>query len=115
MSTPQTAGFSRRFVAICIDWAGASLISFAFFNYEALVTLAIYAVMQALLVGTIGQSFGHRLMRLAVVRLNGQRVGLWRATVRTSLICLVIPALIWDTSDGRGMHDKAVGTAIVKL
>jgi uncharacterized RDD family membrane protein YckC len=115
MSKPLTASFSRRFVAICIDWAGASLISAAFFRYEALVTLAIYAVMQILLVGTLGQSIGHRLLKLAVVRLDGQRVGLWRAIVRTSLICLVIPALIWDMSDGRGMHDKAVGTAIVKL
>jgi uncharacterized RDD family membrane protein YckC len=115
MSKPLTASFSRRFVAICIDWAGASLISAAFFRYEALVTLAIYAVMQILLVGTVGQSIGHRLLKLAVVRLDGQRVGLWRAIVRTSLICLVIPALIWDMSDGRGMHDKAVGTAIVKL
>jgi uncharacterized RDD family membrane protein YckC len=115
MSKPLTASFSRRFVAICIDWAGASLISAAFFNYEALVTLAIYAVMQFSLVGTVGQSIGHRLLKLAVVRLDGQRVGFWRAIVRTSLICLVIPALIWDTSDGRGMHDKAVGTAIVKL
>ena len=115
MSKPLTASFSRRFVAICIDWAGASLISAAFFRYEALVTLAIYAVMQILLVGTVGQSIGHRLLKLAVVRLDGQRVGLWRAIMRTSLICLVIPALIWDTSDGRGMHDKAVGTAIVKL
>ena len=115
MSKPLTASFSRRFVAICIDWAGASLISAAFFRYEALVTLAIYAVMQILLVGTLGQSIGHRLLKLAVVRLDGQRVGLWRAIVRTSLICLVIPALIWYMSDGRGMHDKAVGTAIVKL
>jgi uncharacterized RDD family membrane protein YckC len=115
MSKTLTASFSRRFVAICIDWAGASLISAAFFRYEALVTLAIYAVMQILLVGTLGQSIGHRLLKLAVVRLDGQRVGLWRAIVRTSLICLVIPALIWDMSDGRGMHDKAVGTAIVKL
>jgi uncharacterized RDD family membrane protein YckC len=115
MPKPLTASFSRRFLAICIDWAGASLISAAFFRYEALVTLAIYAVMQILLVGTVGQSIGHRLLKVAVVRLDGQRVGLWRAIVRTSLICLVIPALIWDMSDGRGMHDKAVGTAIVKL
>ena len=115
MSKLQTASFSRRLVAICIDWAGASLISAGFFQFDSIATLAIYALMQVLLVGTIGQSFGHRLVRLSVIRLDGQRVGLWRALVRTSLICLVIPAFIWDTSDGRGLQDKAVGTAIVKI
>lgn len=115
MPKHQTASFSRRILAICVDWAGASLISAGFFGYDSVATLAIYAVMQVLLVGTLGYSFGHRLLRLAVVRSDGQRVGLWRAVIRTSLIVLVIPAFIWDTNDGRGLQDKAVGTMIVKL
>ena len=114
MPNIQTAKFSRRLLAICIDWAMASVISAGFFSYDSIATLAIYAVMQVLLVGSLGYSVGHRIMRLVVVRIDGGRVGFWRAIVRTSLIILVIPAFIWDTRDGRGLQDKAVGTAIVK-
>ena len=40
------------------------------------------------------------------------RVGAFRAAVRTVLICLAVPPLIWDR-DGRGLHDRAVVTAVV--
>jgi len=33
--------------------------------------------------------------------------------LRTLLICLVIPAVIWDR-DGRGLQDRAAGTVVVK-
>ena len=35
------------------------------------------------------------------------------ALLRTGLLCLVIPAVIWDAS-GRGMHDVAAGTVILR-
>jgi uncharacterized RDD family membrane protein YckC len=115
MAQIQTAKFSRRLVAIFIDWAMASVISAGFFKWDSTATLVIYAIMQVLLVGTLGYSVGHRFMKLAVVRIDGGRVGLWRALIRTSLIVLVIPAFIWDTRDGRGLQDKAVGTAIIRV
>jgi uncharacterized RDD family membrane protein YckC len=40
------------------------------------------------------------------------RVGFARALARTVLICLAIPPLIWDR-DARGLHDRAVLTAVV--
>ena len=43
---------------------------------------------------------------------GGQRLGLWRTIVRTVLICLVIPALVYD-SQGRGIQDLAVGSRVV--
>ena len=42
-----------------------------------------------------------------------QLIGLLRAALRTLLLCLLIPALIWDR-DGRGLHDKAAGTVVVR-
>lgn len=114
MAQAQTASFSRRLVAICLDWAGASLISAGFFGYDSVATLIIYAAMQILLVGLLGFSIGHRIMGLRVIRLDGLPIGLWRAFVRTILIILVIPAFIWSTEDGRGLQDKAARTAIVR-
>jgi len=92
----------------------ASVISLGFFSNDAIATLVVYAIMQVILVGTLGYSIGHRVCSLVVVRLDGARVGLWRALIRTCLILLVIPAFIWDTTGGRGMQDKAVGTAIIR-
>jgi hypothetical protein len=28
-------------------------------------------------------------------------------------VCLLIPALIWDR-DGRGLHDRSIGTVLVR-
>jgi uncharacterized RDD family membrane protein YckC len=111
----RTASFGRRLIAIVIDWSIASVISIGLFRNDAIATMCIYALMQILLVGTLSFSIGHRVCSLAVVSLDGRSVGLWRALIRTCLILLVIPAFIWDTKDGRGLQDKAVGTAIIKL
>ena len=60
-----------------------------------------------------GGSAGQLAYGLRVVRLDGQPIGLLRAALRTLLLCLLIPALIWDR-DGRGLHDKAAGTVVVR-
>jgi uncharacterized RDD family membrane protein YckC len=49
-----------------------------------------------------------------VVRLDGRPPGLWRAALRTALLLLLVPALVWDR-DGRGLHDKAAGTVLVHV
>ena len=38
----------------------------------------------------------------------------WRPLVRTVLLCLAIPALIWDR-DQRGLHDRGAGTVLVRI
>ncbi len=45
--------------------------------------------------------------------MSGGWVGLWRPVVRTVLLILVIPAVIFD-ADHRGLHDKAVGTVLIR-
>lgn len=103
-------------VALCLDWAAAEAISFGFFDRDAMVTLAVFAVMNLLLVSSVGSTIGHRLLGLRVLRLGVAEphiVGFGRGAVRTLLLCLVIPAVVWDT-DGRGMHDRAAGTVIVR-
>jgi uncharacterized RDD family membrane protein YckC len=58
-------------------------------------------------------SFGQRLLGLRVVRVDGGRLSLPRIVLRTLLLCLVIPAVVMD-SDGRGLHDRAVGSIVVR-
>lgn len=111
------AKMPRRLGAIAIDWAIALVISHAFFGDDSWATLLIFGGMQALLVGTLGYTFGHRVLGLKVIRLgqsveNGY-VGLPKAFVRAILLCLVIPVAVWD-ADNRGLHDKAAGTVLVR-
>lgn len=107
------AKLGRRSLALMIDWALAMLVSQAFASGDSTVTLGVFALMQLLLVGTLGYSAGHRLLGLQVRRLDGQYVGLWRSLIRVALILLVIPATIWD-GDNRGLQDRAAGTVLVR-
>jgi uncharacterized RDD family membrane protein YckC len=109
----------RRILAICIDWGIALLISNFAFAGDSWATLAVFAIEQILLIGTLGYSIGHRIVGIHVVRLGGGPAGPIPAgpipaVVRTLLLCLVIPAVIFD-ADQRGLHDKAVNTVLVRM
>ena len=103
----------RRIVAIFVDWGIALLISSFAFGGDSWATLAVFAAEQMLLVGTLGYSIGHRLLGIHVVRLGGGPAGPLAAVVRALLLCLVIPAVIFDP-DHRGLHDKAMNTVLVR-
>ena len=113
-------GFGRRLIALCIDWAAAQLISVALLGVEwgsggayAFVPLGVFALENLLLVSTTGTTLGHRLLGLRVRSVTRPALTPLQVVVRTLLLCLVIPAVIWDR-DGRGLHDRAAGTAIVR-
>jgi uncharacterized RDD family membrane protein YckC len=53
------------------------------------------------------------LLHLRVLRPDGQLAGFGAALMRTVLLGMVIPALIWDR-DGRGLHDRASGVVVVR-
>jgi uncharacterized RDD family membrane protein YckC len=102
----------RRVGALFIDYGAAYLVS-GFFGWDALAILAIFGLIQIVFLPTLQGSPGHRIFGLKLVRLDGAWVGLWRPIVRTVLLILVIPAVIWD-ADQRGLHDKAAGTLLVR-
>ena len=119
------AGFGIRLVGVLIDWGIASLIARGLFAVplpfsqppatggQNFVVLGVFAVMHLLLVGTLGYTIGHRIAGLQVRSLSSGRVMPVQAIVRTILLGLFIPAVVWDR-DGRGLHDKVPGTVIVR-
>ena len=107
------ARFGRRLVAIVVDWAVATAISFGFFGGSSWATLAVFAVTQFVLLATAGGSMGHLLLGLRVMRLDVAWPGFVSALIRTALLCLAVPALIWN-SDQRGLHDIAARTVLVR-
>lgn len=100
-------------MALCIDWGIALLISNFAFGGDSWATLAVFAIEQILLVGTLGYSIGHRVMGIAVIKPGGGAPGPLAALVRSVLLCLVIPAVIFDP-DQRGLHDKAMNTLLIR-
>lgn len=116
---PRSVGrIGRRIAAILIDWAAAIVIALLFAPYSSLLhswlTLGIFVLMQVIFIPTIGGSVGHRLVGLRILPIAGGWVGPWRPIVRTALLAIVVPALVWD-SDQRGFHDKVAGTVLVRV
>ncbi len=134
------APFGRRLLALIVDWVACQAIAVAFFDWDPLAQVLVFAVENLLLVGTVGFTLGHRLLGLRVRRVLAPRSlvpaagsaptgsddaptvpdpgpdvppGPLLALVRTVLLCLVIPAAVWD-ADGRGLHDRFAATAVVR-
>jgi uncharacterized RDD family membrane protein YckC len=116
--------FGRRLVGAVIDWFACQLIAAALFDVplpfagvatgtETLILLAIFALEHLVLLGTTGYTLGHRIVGLRVLSLDGRPARPVQVLVRTLLLCLFLPAMFWD-KDGRGLHDKAAGTVIVR-
>lgn len=124
-SGPGSIGrIGRRIGALFIDYAAATLIATAFLGYNPwalpgeagwrqFAPMLVFAVIQILFIPTAGGSPGHRIVGMRVERLGGGWSGIWRAIVRTLLLILVIPAVIWD-ADQRGLHDKLAGTVLIR-
>lgn len=111
----SVARVGRRLLAIIIDWALAALPAYLLIGgaHPELWNIALFAIMQVVFIPTIGGSIGHRVLGLRLVPIAGGWVGLWRPVLRTILLCLVIPVLVWD-SDQRGFHDKIAGTVLIR-
>jgi uncharacterized RDD family membrane protein YckC len=116
------ARFGRRALAIVADFFVCDLIATLFgfhltganTGFTNFVPLIIFAVENVLLVGTVGSTLGHRLLGMRVHRLSGGLPGPLLALVRTVLLCLAVPALIWDR-DQRGVHDRVPGLVLVRV
>ncbi|THA60292.1 RDD family protein [Streptomyces sp. A0958] len=113
------APLGRRFGALFIDWALCLLIAYGLFargDQQAAGNwaLGIFLVLSVLTVGTIGCTPGKRLVGIRVIAEDGGRLGFVRVLVRSVLLCLAIPALVWDR-DGRGLHDRLARAVQVRL
>ncbi|MEP7764210.1 RDD family protein [Sanguibacter sp. 25GB23B1] len=109
------APVTLRLAALVVDWLLCMLVGYLLFDGAPLATLAIFAVENLVLVSTVGSTVGHRIFGLRV-RTEGREalmIGFLLGAIRTVLLVLVVPAAIWD-ADGRGMHDKAARTIIVR-
>lgn len=115
----SVARFGRRLGAVAIDWVGCQLIAYGLITHGDLRatgnwTLAVFVVLSVLTVATVGFTPGKRIVGLRVVAEDGGRLGVARVLLRTVLLALVIPALVWDL-DGRGLHDRLARAVQVRI
>ena len=120
---PETASWARRVLALAVDWLASMAVAQLLVatgvlagNPGGVYTLLVFVLESALLTATVRGSFGKLATRLRVVRTDGsgQPVTLLRSLVRSVLVALVIPPLVFRP-DGRGLHDMLAGSMTVPL
>lgn len=115
--TNSVAGIGRRLGAIVVDWLLSYVIVVGVFGADythvpgQLAVLGMFAAENIVLVSLLGHTIGKRLFGIRVVRLGSSLTPL-AVLVRTVLLCLLIPAVVFDR-DTRGLHDRAARTVVV--
>jgi uncharacterized RDD family membrane protein YckC len=108
------SGVGRRLGALVIDWLiGLAIARLVFGANHAYGTPLFFALDYLLLVPTLGSTVGMRIFGIRLIRVGGRRVTLGWTAVRTALLLLVVPAVIYDR-DYRGLHDRAADTVVVR-
>ncbi len=113
------APLGRRFGALFIDWALCLLVSYALLSGRHAQAagnwaLLVFLVLSLLTVGTVGATPGKLLLKLRVIGEGGVRLSLPRAVLRSVLVVLVIPAVVWDR-DTRGLHDRLSRSVQIRI
>ncbi|MFD3735687.1 RDD family protein [Streptomyces sp. NPDC058632] len=91
----------RRTGALVVDWTLCVLIAYGLITdgYNGQTTsnwaLLVFFVLSVFTVGTVGFTPGKRLFGLRVVAVDSGRVQPVRGLVRSALLCLAVPALIF--------------------
>ena len=117
---PETPTFLRRFGALLVDWVIAQLVVVLLLRIDttaggtaALAPVGrVRALHRAARRAHRGATLGHRLFGLQVWQVRPGAFPL-QVVIRTLLLCLVVPAVL-TSRDGRGFHDVAAGTRIVR-
>jgi len=120
----ETASWPRRALALLVDWVACTLVVILVIGWggwledraSGFYVMGVFVVESTVLTALVGGSFGKLATRLRVVRDDGsgRPVDLLRCLMRTLLVCLVVPPLVYRP-DGRGLHDLAVGSRTVPL
>lgn len=120
------AGWGRRVLALLVDWLIAGLVASAITskpmwaggNDYSTSQLVTFFAMTAILTGLLGYTIGHRICGVRVAPVRGTTThpgppGLVAGLIRAFLLCLLIPAVVYDR-DRRGLHDRAASTVVVR-
>ena len=106
------APFWRRPLTLIVDWGLCLALSALLLGGDPLANLLLFAALNVLFVTLFGATPGQFLLRVRVLSVSGRSPLLLRAVVRTALMLLLLPAVVWNR-DGQPLHDVVAGTAVV--
>ncbi len=113
----EVAGMGRRFIAITLDWLMSWAVGSLIFSQDqgrSLWIPLVFFLEIVLLTWLTGASAGQRVLGLTVRSYpEGFALTLPKVILRTLLILLVIPAVVYD-AEGRGLHDRIVSSAVFR-
>jgi uncharacterized RDD family membrane protein YckC len=113
----EVAGMGRRFIAITLDWLMSWAVGSLIFSQNqgrSLWIPLVFFLEIVLLTWLTGASAGQRVLGLTVRSYpEGFALTLPKVILRTLLILLVIPAVVYD-AEGRGLHDRIVSSAVFR-
>jgi len=118
----SAVGFGRRLAGFLVDSVIANLLVGLVYlgglhpgpGLRGELVVAGFLLQELVLISAAGATIGMRMAGVRVVRAaDGGPPGVAMVALRTALLALLVPAVIWD-SDGRGMHDRASGTIVVR-
>lgn len=111
---PANASWGRRIGAFLLDGAASTLVTILLIGMQEYAdpagpgrwwVLGVFFVEVAVLTALVGGSFGQVALGVRVHRTAGQPLSLLRSVLRTALVLLVIPPLVFESGTGRGLHD----------
>lgn len=108
----SVAPFWKRPVSLALDWALCLVVSGLVFSGDALANLVLFVAVNLLFLSLFGATPGQFALRLRVLPVRGRSPMILRALVRTALILLLLPAVVWNR-DAQPLHDVVAGTAVV--
>lgn len=115
------ASVMRRSGGVCIDWVMCWIVAGFINTYThklggtGTLTLILWVLLGIISVAIFARTPGQAILGMGVARIDvpNARVGLWRAVARTVFTAFIFPAALVDY-DGRGLHDRATGTAVIR-
>jgi uncharacterized RDD family membrane protein YckC len=113
----SVATIGGKLLALVVDVVLAALIAWAFTAPHPPLnwSLVPWFLISVITVSFFGFTPGMGALGIRAVRMDGAAmIGPVRAIPRTILVGLIVPAAIWD-GDGRGLHDKAAGTIVLRM
>ena len=110
----SVAPMGLRLFALIIDWLSCLLIgAFVTRVWGGITPLVIFYAEILVFTTLLGASAGQRVLRIEVRSVDGGRLSPIAVVIRSLLLFMALPAVIYDR-DGRGLHDRAARTVVLR-
>lgn len=118
-ATPEAPSYAKRFGALMVDWILCLFLS-GFIVHDLRTAswqpVVLLIAEYGFFLGLFAQTPGMWLARIRCVDVDDKgAIGIPRAILRGFLLSLVIPGLIMDGRQRRGLHDRAARSVVVPV